>query len=340
MRQFVTRADRIVPTHHPWVLLETARARGVTIEALLAGTELSPEVFEIPEARISYDEYGILIRNALRLTGDSGLGSEVGKHLGAGQMGVLGLALMTSRTVGEAFDLWLQYAPALAPSWELSLSAEPPEATLVAREAMSHRPFEVYATELLLSATLTIGRQLLGADLPVRRVQLAYSRPPHADRCPEVYARAVEFDQDVTRMAFDAAMLDATIPFADPATAKLARRYCAEQLPLDPALEALVPKVRRILANAVGKPPNLLQLARTLQTSPRTLRRIFDQMGTSYRELLDESRRTRAVEWTRSASLSVGTIAERLGFRDVRSFRRAFKRWTGHPPGALRQRRA
>jgi AraC-like DNA-binding protein len=320
-------------------LVETARARGVTIEALLAGTHLLPEVFEVPEARLSYDEYGILIRNALKLTGDSALGIEVGKHLGAGQMGVLGLALMTSRTVGEAFDVWLQYAPALASSWELSLSAEPPNATLVAREAIPHRPFEVYATELLFSATLTIARQLLGAELPVRGVQLAYSRPPHADRCPEVYARA-EFDRDVTRMTFDAAALDAAIPFADPATAKLARRYCAEQLPPDPAQDALVPKVRRILATSVGKPPNLDQLARTLQTSPRTLRRIFDQMGTSYRELLDESRRTRAVEWSRSASLSVGTIAERLGFRDIRSFRRAFKRWTGHPPGAPRHGRA
>jgi AraC-like DNA-binding protein len=340
MRKFVTHADRIVPMHHPWVLVETARARGVSIEALLEGTELTPDVFASPEARISYDEYGILIGNALRLTGDSGLGIEVGKNLGAAQMGVVGLALMTSRTVGDALGLWLQYAPVLAPSWDLSLAIEPPSAFLVVREAIPRRPLEVYATELLLSAMDTIGRQLFGGPLPVRGVQLVYPRPPHFERYLYFHTVPIQFDQDVTRVEVDAALFDAKVPFADPATAKLAQRYCAEQLPLDSTLEGLVARVRVILATAVGSPPDLDQLARTLQTSTRTLRRTLDQMGTSYRQLLEESRRTRAIEWARSEPLSVETMAQRLGFRDVRSFRRAFKRWTGHSPAALRHPRA
>jgi len=340
MRKFVTHADRIVPMHHPWVLVETVRARGVTIEALLEGTELAPEVFASPEARISYDEYGTLIGNALRLTDDPGLGLEVGKNLGAAQMGVVGLALMTSHTIGDALGLWLQYAPVLAPSWDLSLTIEPPSAFIVVREAIPRQPLEVYATELLLSAMDTIGRQLFGAALPVRGLQLAYPRPPHFERYHESYSVPIQFDQELTRVEVDAALLDAKVPFADPATAKLARRYCAEQLPVDSTLEGLVGRVRVLLATAVGPPPDLDQLARRLQTSTRTLRRTLDQMGTSYRELLEESRRARAIEWTRSAPLSVETMAERLGFRDVRSFRRAFKRWTGYSPAALRQRRA
>ncbi len=338
MRKFVTHADRIVPMHHPWVLVETARARGVPIEALLEGSGLAPEVFASPEARISYDEYGIVIANALRLTGDSGLGMEVGKNLGVAQTGVLGLALMASRTIGDALDLWLQYVPVLAPSWDLSLSIEPPSAFIIVREAIPRRPFEVYATELLLSSLDTIGRQLFGGALPVRGVWLAYPRPPHAERYP--YAGSIHFDHDVTRVEFDAALLEAPIPFADPATAKLARRYCAEQLPLDSTPEGLVARVRDLLGTALGPPPDLDQLARKLQTSTRTLRRSLEQMGTSYRQLLEETRRARAIEWTRSAPLSVETMAQRLGFRDKRSFRRAFKRWTGHSPLALRQRRA
>ena len=340
MRKFVTHADRIVPMHHPWVLIETAQAHGVAIEALLEGTELAPGVFSSPEARISYDEYGILIGNALRLTGDSGLGIEVGRNLGVAQTGVMGLALMTSRTIGDALGLWLKYAPVLAPAWDLSLVIEPPSAFLTVREAIPRRPFEVFATELLLGGMDTIGRQLFGGALPVRRVQLAYPRPPHAKRYHEFYTAAFDFDQEVTRVELDLALLDAKVPFADQATAKLAQRYCAELLPLDATPEGLVARVRVLLATAVGPPPDLDQLARTLQTSTRTLRRGLEQMGTSYRQLLEETRRTRAIEWTRSAPLSVETMAEHLGFRDVRSFRRAFKRWTGHSPAELRPRRA
>jgi AraC-like DNA-binding protein len=339
MRKFITHADRIVPMHHPWVLVETAKARGVGSEALLEGTELTPEVFASPEARISYDEYGVVIRNALRLTGDSSLGIEVGKNLGAAQMGVVGLALMTSPTIGDALSLWFQYAPVLAPSWDLSLSIDRPRAVLIAREGIPRRPFEVYATELLLWAFDTIGRQLFGGPLPVQSLRLAYAPPPHAERYRESYDVPVFFNQEVTAVTFDASLLDAPIPFADPATAKLAKRYCAEQLPLDATPEGLVARVRVLLATALGPPPDLEQLARTLLTSTRTLRRSLQQMGTSYRQLLEESRRARANEWARGAKLSVEAMAERLGFRDVRSFRRAFKRWTGRSPAAHRERR-
>jgi AraC-like DNA-binding protein len=338
MRKFITHADRIVPMRHPWVLFETVKARGVSAEAVLAGTELEPEIFASPEARISYDEYGTMIRNALRLTGDSGLGIQVGRNLGATQMGVFGLALMNSPTVGKALDLWLQYAPVLAPSWYLSLSIEPPRAFLLVREWIPRRPVEVYATELLLSAFDTIGRQLFGGPLPVRHVHLAYARPPHAERYREFYDVPTSFNQGVTAIEFDASLLEARIRCADPATAKLANWYCAEQLSLDATPEGLVARVRLLLATAVASPPDLEQLARTLQISTRTLRRSLQQMSTSYRQLLEESRRTRANDRARSTLLSVEAMAAQLGFRDVRSFRRAFKSWTGQPLAAHGER--
>ncbi len=324
---------------HPWVLVETVKARGVRTEAVLAGTELEPEVFASPEARISYDEYGVMIRNALRLTGDSGLGIQVGKNLGAAQMGVFGLALMNSPTVGKALDLWLQYAPVLAPSWDLSLSIETPRAFLVVREWISRRPVEVYATELLLSALDAVGRQLFGGPLPVRRVHLAHARPAHAERYREYYGASVSFNQGVTAIEFDASLLEAPIRCADPATSNLANWYCAEQLSLDATPEGLVARVRLLLATAVGSPPDLEHLARTLQISIRTLRRSLQRMSTSYRQLLEESRRTTTNERARSKLLSVDAMAARLGFRDVRSFRRAFKSRAGELPAAHSERR-
>ena len=205
-------------------------------------------------------------------------------------MGVFGLALMNSPTVGKALDLWLQYAPVLAPSWDLSLSIEPPRAFLLAREWIPRRPVEVYATELLLSASDTIGRQLFGGLLPVRRVHLAYARPPHAERYREFYDVSTSFNQRVTAIEFDASLLEAPILCTDLATSRLAHWYCAEQLSLDATPEGLVGRVRVLLATAVGSPPDLEQLARTLQISTRTLRRSLQQMSTSYRQLLEESR--------------------------------------------------
>ena len=47
-------------------------------------------------------------------------------------------------------------------------------------------------------------------------------------------------------------------------------------------------------------------------------------------------RRDRALTLLRS-SLSLGTVASRLGYSDLANFTRAFRRWTGTTPGAYRR---
>jgi AraC-like DNA-binding protein len=102
------------------------------------------------------------------------------------------------------------------------------------------------------------------------------------------------------------------------------------------SVNGLVSQVRRVLAEHADGRPDPDDVARALQTSTRSLRRGLQQMGTSFQTLLDETRRARAEEWIRSTDMKLQQIAEQLGFSDVRSFRRAFKRWTGRSPNALR----
>lgn len=45
-----------------------------------------------------------------------------------------------------------------------------------------------------------------------------------------------------------------------------------------------------------------------------------------------------ARELVRDPALTLAEVAFRVGFSDAATFSRAFKRWTGLPPGALRQR--
>src|SRR5689334_9237741 len=104
MRKFFTHTDQVVPVHHPRVLVETAVGQGVCRQALFENTGVAPAMLEHPETRLSYLQYGALIHNALKLTGNPALGLDVGKNTGFPQMGVVGLAIMTSPTVGTALD--------------------------------------------------------------------------------------------------------------------------------------------------------------------------------------------------------------------------------------------
>ena len=77
-------------------------------------------------------------------------------------------------------------------------------------------------------------------------------------------------------------------------------------------------------------------LSRTLDLSAATLRRRLEDEGTSWGQLKDEVRRDLALQHLVDDRLSVGEIADRLGFNDASTFYRAFRKWTGSAPGAWR----
>ena len=74
------------------------------------------------------------------------------------------------------------------------------------------------------------------------------------------------------------------------------------------------------------------RVARTLHCSASSLQRQLQSEGTSYREVLADTRRSLAIEYLRDGKNSHAQIAYLLGFSDQSNFSRAFKRWTGVPP--------
>jgi AraC-like DNA-binding protein len=79
-------------------------------------------------------------------------------------------------------------------------------------------------------------------------------------------------------------------------------------------------------------------IARRPRMSTRTMRRRLDEEGTSFRRVVDLVRSDLARQYTRDAALPLAEVAYRLGFADVGTFSRAFKRWTRESARAYRQR--
>lgn len=77
-------------------------------------------------------------------------------------------------------------------------------------------------------------------------------------------------------------------------------------------------------------------VARALGCSRQTLYRRLKAEGTTFAQLLDDLRRRCALGLLRTGDLSVKQIAYRLGFSEPAAFSRAFKRWTGKTPRAMR----
>jgi AraC-like DNA-binding protein len=73
-------------------------------------------------------------------------------------------------------------------------------------------------------------------------------------------------------------------------------------------------------------------------TSARTFQRQLEEERTSFSELLADVRRSQTFRRLKEQNVTIAAIATDLGYSDQASFTRAFRRWTGTPPGQFRAR--
>ena len=93
----------------------------------------------------------------------------------------------------------------------------------------------------------------------------------------------------------------------------------------------------RVVVNLEWSQTSLLaEMAARLGLSVRTLHRRLAEQGQQYQRIVDEVRRSLAIEFLENTSLSVEEIAGRVGFSEASNFRKAFRKWTGRPPTHFR----
>ena len=82
--------------------------------------------------------------------------------------------------------------------------------------------------------------------------------------------------------------------------------------------------------------PTMRRVASAAGTSTRTLQRQLEAEGTSFSDLLAETKRSEALKRLQTDTVSITAIANDLGYFDQATFTRAFRRWAGISPSRFR----
>ncbi|MCB5199936.1 AraC family transcriptional regulator [Loktanella sp. TSTF-M6] len=83
--------------------------------------------------------------------------------------------------------------------------------------------------------------------------------------------------------------------------------------------------------------PTIAHVCGRLKLSRSTLLRRLNEDGITFQSLLDETRKDLAIRYLVKSSLNNQQIAHLVGYRDPNAFQRAFRKWTGVTPQALRE---
>ena len=171
------------------------------------------------------------------------------------------------------------------------------------------------------------------------QMRLPYPAPAHARLYSELFQCDIKFNAGALDWRFDSAILSNPCPRASLLSERMCVGLCERMLQsLGSSEPALVRAVRQECLKSINdkSPPTVDALAEQLNLSPRTLRRRLAELGFNCQDVIDDSRNRLAKELLGNTGLSVDDIAERVGYSDASSFRKAFKRWTSKTPADYR----
>lgn len=332
-------ADPTVAAGFARGLIDLAVARGAGRAALLAEAGLGAAELEDQDNRIPFARYVALMRAAKALTQDPAFALHFGEEVDIREMSIVGLLGQACETMRDAFAQLGRYAR-LAIDVDLGGADR---MVLVPRHdglwLVDRRPDPNAFPELTESgfARMAASGRRLGVAAPLREVHVTHAAPPWRAEYDRIFGVPVVFEAEWNAVRIDAGMMDVRI-------AEQPRYVFGILSERAEALLAELERAKTMRGRVEGMLMPMLHtgeagiqaVAVRLGVSRQTLYRRLKAEGATFEAVLDELRHKLALHYLGGRKVSVNETAYLTGFSDRAAFSRAFKRWTGMGPGALR----
>ena len=313
-------------------------AEGVSVRDLFARTGVDAAQLEDAQARISHRQRLAIYRNAKRLAKRSDIGLLAGARQRLSDYGIYGYAMVSSRTFGDALLFSLDHVTMAGPAVrQISFRIEGGTTAILRSHGLDALgDLLPFAAEFWRSSVTSLFSRVLESPFPTKRMIFPFSAPVHWRNYERLFNCPIDFDADRMEWHFDAKVLDMPCPNANPITAKICQQVCDVVMTKRPGESELVRRIRAACLNSPSRFPAAAEIASELGLSLRTFHRRLADNGLSYQFIVDEMRRSLATELLENTHMGIDQLAQRVGFADATSFRKAFKKWTNRSPSDFR----
>jgi AraC-like DNA-binding protein len=334
--------DQISTTLHSVALtLKRLHQRGISSAAGLQNSRIPESMLKQPAELITRAQELTVFANALARSGDSSIGLEIGASMHLPSYGILGYAMLVSPTLAKALQGALKHPNLLGSYFQMQIKVSGGNAVLLIKNYRYRADLEVFNTDMCAASMWALICDVLGERRKPLSVAFDYPAPAHAAVYASTFGCEPTFNAAETCIRFPGEWLDHSLQYAEPVSCHMALQQC-DQLEREwsrAAGDTLMARVLRLLYADPKRYGSLDAAASALCVSGRTLRRHLQAHATSFQQLLDQAMQDRATEYLQKTELSIGEIADRLGYSETSSFRQAFRRWTGQAPSMFRNQR-
>jgi len=321
------------------VLCYVVRQAGADVDRLCLGLGFAPADLNDARRRFSPRQVTEFVKRAAQVMPEM---KEILLRSAAGatitQYDLLGFAQLSCPTLREAMEVGMEFQRLAGMPADLGLESDGKEFRVTLDEWFPDGETGAFLVDVACAFLVKEMSLLLGRPFVPLRVEFAYAASPWRASYPRLFGCPVVFNARQTSIVGPVELLDTPLPTQD----RLTREGLVERLRQDSVAyqSDLLEMVGHMLRRDLRNPPTIAEVAKRIHMSERSLRRRLQDAGISYRDLLGRMRAATAAEMLKHGRFTVEEVAELVGFSNADNLRRAFRRWTGKLPGAVKRARS
>ena len=310
--------------------VDVARKAGLDPGRMLREFRLPTRSLDDTEQVVPMDAVRALLEASAERSGIEAFGLLMGESRRMSNLGPLGLLLREQTTLREALQAMVAYGRRLNQALYLIVE-EAGDVAVLREEIVLGRTGPVrQSTELAICVAFRVLRQIMGPQWRPRRVCFAHDAPTDRSVHERVFGRNVEFGHDFNGIVCSRDDLDRTIPDADPAAARLARRLLESESPAS-AEDSMVAQVREIVLRQLGSGAcSIERVAQHLGIGRRTVHRRLASEHETFSSILDAVRCELADRYMKEGKRTMTEVSTLLGFSALSGFSRWYRRRHGN----------
>ncbi len=308
------------------------KAQGINPERIFKPNHINIKELKTTDNRIKSSTVDKLWTDAEKLIGNGYFALDAYKYWHPGCLGALGYAWLSSLTLGEGFHRLARYIKVLNSETGMKVDEANGE-VIISYE----KQYSVGRSAAALSLLMHMCRVNYQEDLAPIKVTLWHSAPDDTSKYYAYFKCPVEFNTGVDSIVFPSSVVEEELSGGNNQLAKLNDQVLIQYLN-SLTQDNLIARIKAIIVkNLPSGAVSSDMVAQELYTSSRTLQRKLKELGTTFKKVYEDCRKEIAEQYVAEGKMSLTEISFILGFTEISSFSRSYKRWTRHSPNAERQ---
>lgn len=321
--------------HILWDILEEY---GISPEPVFIKVGLDPALMFEPGARYSLRKIAELWEEMSQLIEDPCFGLKTEQHYHPSHFGTIGYAMLASSTLRMALERLIRFHRVVSDARFGSLVENDAENRFsIVMNWDDESPWPAAREDAALAYILSSCRLNFKRPLSPKRVELTHSQHNCLLQYEKFFGCRVQLGCPAPILSFSRTDVDRPLRSGDEYLAEF-HDDIMEQYISKLSKNRFIRDVQKIVASHLPDGTvSVDKVARQLGLSTRKLQRELRTEGTTYQEVLDRTRRELAQRYVRDSYNDLTEVAFILGFADLSTFSRSFKRWTGISPSRYRK---